>query len=344
MSVPLPTASAPYADPALTPMEPEEFQRIAAAVQHEVASIIVSQEEAVRGALISLIAGGHALLEGVPGLGKTSLVRAFARALDLRYGRVQFTPDLLPADITGTNVLSDGTGGQRGLTFQPGPIFANLILADEINRATPKTQSALLEAMQENTVTLANVMHPLPQPFCVLATENPIELQGTYPLPEAQLDRFFLKLFFTMPERDDLIDIVYRTADFSEHAIAQVADATTLVRMRALARSVPMARNVVDYAARLVLALQPQAEGAPELVRRYVRLGASPRGAQALGLAGRIVALLDGRLNLAIEDVRAVARPALRHRVALSFDAQRQGITADAIIDAVVAQVPEDVR
>jgi MoxR-like ATPase len=325
------------------PLAPEEFRHVAAAIQREVASVIVGQEEAIHGTLLSLIAGGHVLLEGVPGLGKTSLVRAFAQVISLQYGRIQFTPDLMPADITGTSVLMEDASGRRSVTFQPGPIFANLILADEINRATPKTQSALLEAMQEGTVTLANAMRPLPEPFCVLATENPIEMQGTYPLPEAQLDRFFLKLYFVMPDKGELIDILYRTADFGLQHITPVADGTMLLRMRRLARSVPMARHVVDYAARLVLALQPGAPGAIDYVRRYIRVGASPRGAQTLCLAGRIEALLAGRFNLAFADIRTMARPALRHRIVLSFDAQRQGITPDAIIDQVVAQVPEEV-
>jgi MoxR-like ATPase len=326
----------------LPALQPEEFQEVATAARQAVAAVIVGQEEAVDGALISLIAGGHALLEGVPGLGKTSLVRAFARVLDLRYGRIQFTPDLMPADITGTSVLVADTGGQRMLTFQPGPIFANLILADEINRATPKTQSALLEAMQEATVTLGGTIRPLPKPFCVLATENPIELQGTYPLPEAQLDRFFLKLFFSMPSQQQIVDIVYRTAEEAEPPVSRVADAAMLLRMRKLAHEVPMAHHVVAYATRLVLALQSASPDASETVRRYVRLGPSPRGAQALCLAGRIMALLDGRYNLAFADIRAVARPALRHRLVLSFDAQRQGITPDSIIDEVIKRIPEE--
>jgi MoxR-like ATPase len=342
MSTPVEPATLSPVAADLPPLDPEEFRRVAVAVEREVTAAIVGQEEAIRGTLISLVAGGHALLEGVPGLGKTSLVRAFGRALDLHHGRIQFTPDLMPADITGTSVLVEDASGRRSLAFQPGPIFANLILADEINRATPKTQSALLEAMQEGTVTVANAVRPLPQPFCVLATENPIEMQGTYPLPEAQLDRFFLKLHFVMPDQAQLIDIVYRTADLTEPPVTRVADAALLLRMRQLARSVPMARHVVEYATRLVLALQPGATHASEYVRRYVRLGASPRGAQALCLAGRVVALLDGRVNLAFADIRAMARPALRHRIVLSFDAQRQGVTPDAIIDEVLARVPEE--
>ncbi|MGH2391061.1 MAG: AAA family ATPase [Chloroflexota bacterium] len=327
----------------LPPMDPEEFQRVADDVRSQVRSVIVGQNEAIEGTLTCLIAGGHALLEGVPGLGKTSLVRAFGRALDLRHGRIQFTPDLMPADITGTTVLAEDPGGRRTLTFQPGPVFGNLILADEINRATPKTQSALLEAMQEGTVTLGHVQRRLPQPFCVLATQNPIELQGTYPLPEAQLDRFFLKLFFSMPSLEDLDDIVLRTSDMNDLPVRQVADAATLLRMHRLASQVPMARHVVDYASRIVLALQP-APDANDLVKRHVRLGPSPRGAQALCLAGRVGALLAGRYNLAFADVRSIAKPALRHRMVLTFDAQRQGISPDTIIDQVVTAVPEESR
>jgi len=326
------------------PIEPEEFQRLAALVRDQVRSVIVGQDEAIEGTLICLIAGGHALLEGVPGLGKTSLVRTFAQTLDLQHGRIQFTPDLMPADITGTTVLNEESSGRRTLAFQPGPVFANLLLADEINRATPKTQSALLEAMQEGTVTLANRQHILPQPFCVLATQNPIELQGTYPLPEAQLDRFLLKLFFGMPSREDLNEIVFRTAEIDESSVRQVADARVLLQMRRLAHEVPMARHVVDYATRIVLALQPGGRQAPDAVARHIRMGPSPRGVQALCLAGRTTALLAGRYNLAFQDVRAVAKVALRHRILLTFDAQRQGLTTDAIVEEVVASIPEEVR
>jgi MoxR-like ATPase len=334
-----PMASSESTDLAI---EPEEFQRVAAEVRDQVRSVIVGQDEAIDGTLISVIAGGHALLEGVPGLGKTSLVKAFARALDLQHGRIQFTPDLMPADITGTTVLTEEPGGRRTLSFQPGPVFANLILADEINRATPKTQSALLEAMQEGTVTLANSQRKLPRPFCVLATQNPIELQGTYPLPEAQLDRFFLKLYFAMPSREDLNDIVFRTADTADPPVRQVADAATLLRMRQLAHEVPMARHVVDYATRLVLSMQPGTGTSGDAASRSVRLGPSPRGVQALCLAGRVKALLDGRYNLAFDDVRAVAKLALRHRLVLTFDAQRQNVSPDAIIDEALSRLPEE--
>ena len=329
-------------DPVLPPIEPEEFQRVASEVRNEVRSVVVGQDEALEGILICLIVGGHALLEGVPGIGKTYLARAFGRALDLQHGRIQFTPDLMPADITGTTVLNEEPGGRTTFTFQPGPVFANLLLADEINRTTPKTQSALLEAMQEGTVTLANEQRKLPQPFSVLATLNPIETQATYALPEAQLDRFLLKLFLSMPSRDDLNEIVYRTAEMAEPSIRQVADARTLLRMRQLALDVPMARPVVDYAARIGLALQPGQPEAPDIVSRHVRMGPSPRGVQALCLCGRVTALLAGRYNLAFEDVRAVAKPALRHRIVTTFDARRQSISPDTIIEEALSHVPEE--
>jgi MoxR-like ATPase len=248
----------------------------------------------------------------------------------------------MPADITGTNVLLDHAGGQARVAFEPGPVFANVLLADEINRATPKTQSALLEAMQEGTVTVSSNSRPLPRPFCVLATQNPIEMQGTYPLPEAQLDRFLLKLRFSFPPAAEITEIVTRTAASTEAPIARVADADALLRMNALARALPAATHVLDYASRLVVALQPDSEQAPQLVREYVRLGPSPRGAQALSLAGRVTALLDGRPNLAFEDVRAVAPMALRHRVALTFDAERHAISPEAIVADVLERVPED--
>ncbi|MGD9735634.1 MAG: AAA family ATPase [Solirubrobacterales bacterium] len=324
------------------PLAPEEFQRLAREIEAAVARTVVGQEEAVRGALTCLACGGHALLEGVPGLGKTTMARALAAALDLEPKRIQFTPDLMPADITGTTVLLQSAGGDSELRFEPGPIFANVVLADEINRAAPRTQSALLEAMQERTVTTANTTRELPDPFFVIATQNPVEMYGTYPLPEAELDRFFLKLNFDFPPAGELNAMVARTTGEDAAApepVAPVADAGTVARMRALVRQVPAAGHVVDYATRLVLSLHPEQEGAPEQLRRCVRLGPSPRGIQAMVLAGRVAALIDGRPNLAVEDVRAVAHAALRHRLVLTIDAERQGVGPDEIIDEALASL-----
>ncbi len=323
------------------PMTPERFGQLETDIQREVARSIVGQENVVRGVLTCLIAGGHALLEGVPGLGKTSMVRAFARVLDLKYGRIQFTPDLMPADVTGTTIIAEDEVGRRLLSFQEGPVFANLILADEINRATPKTQSALLEAMQEHTVTVGGSSRPLPRPFYVLATQNPVEMEGTYPLPEAQLDRFFYKLLITYPARGELATIVRQTVTGAEVSTRMVANGQVLMEMHQLALEVPMSTYVLDYAVRIILATQPGSGEATEMVRRYVRIGASPRGAQALTLAGRINALLNGRYNLSFDDVRAVAHDALRHRLTLNFEAETQGITTDQIIDEVLSRVLE---
>ncbi len=319
----------------------DEFREIALAIEKEVACVIVGQEHTIRGLLICMIAGGHCLLEGVPGLGKTSLVRAFARTLDLQYARIQFTPDLMPADITGTNIVAEDAQGHRYLTYQPGPLFAQLVLADEINRATPKTQSALLEAMQEHTVTVANTSHRLPEPFFVLATQNPIEMEGTYPLPEAQMDRFLYKLFVSYPYRGELASIVRRTAGAMDVDVRKTADGPTLLGMNRLAREVPMSTYVLDYAVRIVLATQPQLSEAPPLTRKYIRIGASPRGAQAVTIAGRIHSLMSGRFNLSYDDVREVALPALRHRVQLTFEAETQGITADEVLTRIIEAVPE---
>ena len=322
-------------------MTPEVFGQVAREIQAEVGKSIVGQHDIVRGVLICLIAGGHVLLEGVPGLGKTSLVRAFARVLDLDYSRIQFTPDLMPADVTGTTMLMEDENGRRTLSFQAGPVFGNLILADEINRATPKTQSALLEAMQEGTVTTAGSSRTLPRPFYVLATQNPVEMEGTNPLPEAQLDRFFYKLIVSYPVRGELATIVRQTVTGTAQVARTVANGATLLDMQALALDVPMSTFVLDYAVRLVLATQPEAAEASPLVKRYVRLGASPRGAQALTLAGRIHALLEGRFALSFDDLRAVARDALRHRVTVNFEAETQGVTPDRVVDDVLAHVRE---
>jgi MoxR-like ATPase len=321
----------------------DEFRASAKAIEDQVRAVMVGQSEPVRGTLICLIGDGHALLEGVPGLGKTTLANAFASALGLPHTRIQFTPDLMPADITGTTVLVDDETGRPRLDFREGPVFASLVVADEINRASPRTQSALLEAMQEGTVTITGTTHQLPRPFCVLATQNPVELQGTYPLPEAQLDRFLLKLRFEYPTADQLQKIMAENPLTSGHrSVQRVADASMLLRMNALAQSVPVAAHVLGYVSRLLLAMQPSSPAATPLVGQYVRLGPSPRGGQSLVLTGRITALLDGRPNLAFEDVRAMAMPALRHRLVLSFDAERQGITPEDVISEVLATVPQE--
>jgi MoxR-like ATPase len=319
---------------------PTEFVETAHRLEREVGKVIVGQHEVVRGVLISIVAGGHVLLEGVPGLGKTLLVRTLAQALQLEASRVQFTPDLMPADITGTNLIVDDGGG-RAFRFQPGPIFANLVLADEINRATPKTQSALLEAMQERRVTVARTSHVLQEPFLVLATQNPIEMEGTYPLPEAQLDRFFYKLNVAFPAEDELIEIATRTTGTTASQVEPVADGAIVLRMVALARELPIAEPVTRYAARVVLNTHPDHPTAPREVKQFVRHGASPRGLQTLVLAGKIRALLEGRFNVAFEDVREVARPALRHRVITSYEGEAEGVTTDHLVELAIAATAE---
>ncbi len=320
-------------------LSPEAFRQTAEAIEAQVGRVIVGQRALIRQALITMLAGGNALLEGVPGLGKTMLVRTLAEAVDCSFARIQFTPDLMPADIVGTNLVVEDETGRRRFQFEAGPIFANLVLADEINRATPKTQSAMLEAMQEHSVTVAKVTRPLPEPFFVLATQNPLEMEGTYPLPEAQLDRFFFKIEVPYPDVDDLVEIANRTTGAEIPHAEAVADAGTILQMQALARRVPIASHVTAYAARMVRATHPDDEGAPEAVRRYVRYGASPRGMQALILAGKIIALLNGRYNVALDDLRAAALPALRHRLILNFEAQAEGVAADTVIGAVVEGV-----
>jgi MoxR-like ATPase len=300
---------------------------------------MVGQGEIAGAVASALLAGGHVLLEGVPGLGKTLLVRTLAEALELSFSRIQFTPDLMPADVLGTNLIVESAGDRR-FEFQRGPIFAHVVLADEINRATPKTQSALLEAMQEQSVTVGKQTYDLPPPFFVLATQNPIEMEGTYPLPEAQLDRFTFKLRVESPTREDLHGILDRTTGRDEPAVRPVLGRERLLEMRALVRQVPVARPVQDYAVRLVEATHPSRSPVAE-VKRFVRYGSSPRGAQALMLAAKIGALRDGRFAPSFADVRRVALPALRHRVLLNFDGEAEGITSDAVIDAVLAGLPE---
>ena len=320
-------------------MTPERFSEITLAIEKELGRFMVGQAELIRLTLVALIAGGHVLLEGVPGLGKTVLVRSLASVLDLDFARVQFTPDLMPADITGTHIVTEDDEGRRRFEFQPGPLFTNLLLADEINRATPKTQSALLEAMGERQVTVGDRTRPLAEPFFVLATQNPIELEGTYPLPEAQLDRFFFKLIVPFPDAEDLAEIARRTTGSESIELAVVAGRAELAGMRALSREVPMASHVLDRAVALVLATHPDKPGSPEEVHRYVRWGSSPRGLQSLVLAARIRALLDGRFNVALDDLAAVAPAALRHRVFLNFEADAAGVGSDSVVQAGIAAV-----
>jgi MoxR-like ATPase len=316
-----------------------QFREVAAAIEEQVARVIVGQQELVRHTLVTLLAGGNALLEGVPGLGKTMLVRTLAEAIDCPFSRIQFTPDLMPSDIVGTNLIVEDETGRRQFQFEAGPIFASLILADEINRATPKTQSAMLEAMQERSVTVAKQTRRLPEPFFVLATQNPLEMEGTYPLPEAQLDRFFFKVDVPFPTVDELVEIANRTTGSGLPRAKPVADGQTICAMQALARGVPVADHVTAYAARLLKATHPGEPGTPDVVQRYVRYGASPRGMQAMILAGKIFALLDGRYNVAFDDLRQAALPALCHRLILNFDAQAEGIATDAVITAILEQV-----
>lgn len=326
------------------------------AVRDQVARVVVGQREIVEGVLTCLFVGGHVLLEGVPGVGKTLLIRTLARALNLSFGRVQFTPDLMPADITGTQIVVEredtSSGGSRRIrefVFQKGPIFTSILLADEINRATPKTQAALLEAMQERGVTVGGQTHPLPDPFLVMATQNPIEQEGTYPLPEAQLDRFFFKLLVGTPGREDLAAILDRTTAGASQEIAPILDAAKINMHQRLVRQVAIAPSVQDYAVRLVLATHaPQDDGASAnatsfatpMVRQFVRLGASPRAAQALVLAGKCRALLDARPAVSVDDLRAVALPALRHRLILNFEAHAEGITQDKVVRNLVDTLP----
>jgi len=318
----------------------ERFREIFTSLTREIGKVVVGHSEIVRGVLTCLFSGGHALLEGVPGLGKTLLVKTLSESLDLRFSRIQFTPDLMPADIIGTNVVVETPEGGRHFTFQRGALFGQIVLADEINRATPKTQSALLEAMQELSVTVGGVHHPLSRPFFVLATQNPIEMEGTYPLPEAQLDRFLLKLKVKYPSAGELAEIVERTTKAQIEHVLKVAAGPEVEALKSLVREVPLAQPVKEYVTQLVLATRPEYPGAPDMVRRFVRYGSSPRGAQALVLGGKVQALMDGRFNVSFEDVRTVALPSLRHRLILSFEGEAEGIDPDQIIEDVLTRVP----
>ena len=310
-------------------------------LQGEIGTLIVGQDEVVEGVIIALLGGGHILLEGVPGLGKTLLVRTLAACIDADFSRIQFTPDLMPADIIGTNIIVEGANGAKHFDFQRGPVFANIVLADEINRATPKTQSALLEAMQDGSVTVAKETYPLEPPFFVLATQNPLEMEGTYPLPEAQLDRFFFKLKVGFPDREALHSILERTTGERAPAPRAVLGKSRVLEMRALIRRVPLARSVQDYAIRALQATHADNAEATSLARQYVRYGGSPRGVQTMILAAKIRALLEGRFAASVDDIRRVAAPALRHRILLNFEGEAEGVDPDRIIGDILERLPE---
>jgi MoxR-like ATPase len=319
----------------------QDFRVAYEKIKGEIGKVIVGHDEIVHGVLTCLFIGGHALLEGVPGLGKTLLVRTLAEAVDLDFNRIQFTPDLMPADIIGTNIVMELPDGRRVFEFQPGPIFSQIVLADEINRATPKTQSAMLEAMQEHSVTVGGKIHRLKEPFFVMATQNPIEQEGTYPLPEAQLDRFLLKLVVGYSTRDELSTILDRTTRGEKPRAEKVLDGEKLLELQALVREVIVAPHVQDYAIRLALATHPKGPFAAEVTNKYIRWGSSPRGAQTLVLAAKVRALLDTRFNVSFEDLRRVYLPGLRHRVLLNFEAQAEGVDPDEVLLKVLDSVPE---
>ena len=322
----------------------QTFRQTYAALRAELGKVIVGQDPIVEGTLTALFAGGHVLLEGVPGLGKTLLVRTLSEVLDLSFSRIQFTPDLMPADILGTNIVMEIPGGGREFQFQRGPIFAHLVLADEINRATPKTQSALLEAMQEHQVTAGGELRRLGEPFFVMATQNPIDQEGTYPLPEAQLDRFFFKILVGYPSADELSEVLSRTTTGVRAQVQKVITREALMELMNLVREVPIASHVKDYAVRLVLATHPKTETATPIANQYLRFGSSPRGGQTLILAGKVRALIDGRFNVSFDDIEAVSFAALRHRLILNFEAEAEGITTDHVVAQILRDVPRDAR
>ena len=319
----------------------EQFSEIARSIEAEIGKVIVGQQEVVRSTLICMLAGGHALLEGVPGLGKTMLIRTLGDVLNLKFSRIQFTPDLMPADIVGTDILEETEDGRREFRFQSGPIFANLVLADEINRATPKTQSAMLEAMQEKTVTVAGRRYDLDLPFFVLATQNPLEMEGTYPLPEAQLDRFLFKVDVKFPSVGELVAILERTTGIATPTASKVADGRQVIGMGQLALGTPIPSHVSQYVARIIVATHPDSQEATPMLRNYARYGASPRGAQALIVGAKINALLEGRYNVSFDDVQAVAPSALRHRILLNFEGLAEGLRTDDLIADVLKTIPK---
>lgn len=323
-----------------TELQIQSFRESWNALRAEISKVIVGLDAVVENTLIALFAGGHVLLEGVPGLGKTLLVRTLGEALDLPFNRIQFTPDLMPADILGTNIVMETAGGRREFQFQRGPIFAHLILADEINRATPKTQSALLEAMQEKQVTAGGEIRRLAEPFFVMATQNPIDQEGTYPLPEAQLDRFFFKILVGYPTAAELNEVINRTTTGALPTVNKVLSRERLLELMRLVREVPVASHVKDYAVRLVLATHPKTDTAVPIANQYLRFGSSPRGAQTLILAGKVRALAQGRFNVSFEDIQAAALPALRHRLIPNFEAEAEGVTTDHIVEQILKDVP----
>src|SRR5712675_856428 len=322
----------------------ESFRNAYAALRAEIGKVVVGQEDVVESTVIALFAGGHVLLEGVPGLGKTLLVRTLSEVLDLSFNRIQFTPDLMPADNLGTNIVMEAPGGRREFEFQRGPIFAHLILADEINRATPKTQSALLEAMQEHQVTAGGEIRKLVEPFFVMATQNPIDQEGTYPFPEAQLDRFFFKVLVGYPTAQELTEVLTRTTTGVRAEVGKVLDRDSLIELMKVVRDVPVASHVKDYAVRLVLATHPKTDTASAISNQYLRFGSSPRGGQTLILAGKVRALTQGRFNVSFDDIEAVALAAMRHRLILNFEAEAEGITTDHIVTQIIQDVPRDVQ
>jgi MoxR-like ATPase len=319
----------------------EGFQRQFKAVKQEIAKVIVGYDDIIESAIMSLLAAGHVLLEGVPGLGKTKLVSTLSEVVHLKFSRIQFTPDLMPADITGTNIVREGDKGEKILEFQNGPIFANIVLADEVNRATPKTQSALLEAMEEQTVSVGKTTYRLEQPFFVLATQNPLEMEGTYPLPEAQLDRFFMKLKVEYPSAGSMGTILTRTTRLEEPRVERVLDGPQILDMRQTVRAVPIARPVQDYAVRIMMATHPNSPLSNPLANKYARCGASPRAAQALVIGGKIRALLNNRVYVSSDDIRSVAYGALRHRILLNFEGEAERIDTDTIIKGILDSIPE---
>ena len=322
----------------------EAFVQRYGQLEREVHKVIVGHDEIVDQVLVALFAGGHVLLEGVPGLGKTLLVRTLAGCLDLSFSRIQFTPDLMPADIIGTNIIVEDAEGRRHFQFERGPVFANILLADEVNRATPKTQSALLEGMQEQSVTVAGISHRLPGPFFVLATQNPIEMEGTYPLPEAQLDRFLFKLRVRYPALEQLNEIIDRTTSSREQTVERAMTGAETLAARELVREVPIASHVRQFVSTLVMATHPEWADAPDMTRRYVRYGASPRAAQALVLGAKVLALRAGRFAVSIDDVKAIALPVLRHRIILNFEGEAEGIDADRMLTEVLEAVEASSR